>query len=109
MANMPFQPHDKLKQFGIRELAVDSDKVKMINGSVGASWEEVTIPNTPIAVLIINTHLTQYLRFSLDGGTTYFTIFSKGALKLGAEITSFYLYGEGASTTYDVLYFELES
>ncbi len=105
---MPFQPFDKLKQFGFRELAVSSDKVKMVNGSVGAAWTAETIPTTPIALLIINTHDSQYLRVSLDEGTTYFTIFSKAALKMGAAITTLYVYGEGAATTYDIIYFEQE-
>lgn len=104
----PFSPHDRLKQFGFREIPVDLDKIFMSNGSVGASWTEVTLNKTPQVFIILNTHSSQYLRFSTNGGTTYFTLFPQTGLKVGTKGTSFHLYGENADTTYDIIGFEID-
>lgn len=91
--NDPFLPYDRMKQVGIREIPVDTDKIFMINGSVGASWTEQTFDVTPIVWLIQNTHASQDLRMSLDGGSTYFTLFPLSGIKMGAKTTSLHVYG----------------
>lgn len=103
----PFFPHDKLKQVGIWEIPIDSDKVFMINFSVGSSWTEQELGVTPQVFLIQNTHVSQNLRISFDEGTTYFTLFPKTGLKIGLKITSVYVWGSGDSTTYDIIGFEV--
>ena len=106
---MPFQPYDRLKQFGFRELSVAEDKVFMKNGSIGASWTQVDFDETAQVFVILNTHSSQYLRFSLESdGATYMTIFPKAALKVGSKLGTIYLYGEGAATTYDIIGFYLD-
>ena len=102
----PFQPQDRLKQFGVRDIPVPSDQVFMQNGSVGDSWTEITLSKTPQVFIIQNTHGSQYIRISFDGGTTYFTLFPQTGLKIGTKGTSFHLYGQGADTTYDIIGFE---
>lgn len=105
----PFQPYDRLKQFGYREIPVEEDKVFMKNGSVGAAWTEVTFDETAQLIVILNTHASQSLRFSLESdGASYITIFSHDALKVGSKLGTIYMYGEGAATTYDIIGFYLD-
>ena len=106
MTQQPFLPYDRLKQVGFREIPVDADKIFIINGSVGSVWTEQEFSATPIVWLIQNTHASQDLRISFDGGSTYFTLFSKSGIVIGAKNTAVYVYGTGAATTYDIIGFE---
>lgn len=80
-------------------------RLRHASGSVGTVAEKVSI-NRGLGqyIRLSNTHATQGLQVSFDGGRSYYTI-SAGdpPLDVVALFHFFYVKGTGASTTYEGL------
>ncbi len=75
------------------------------SGTVGTTpVDTVTPASTTKSILIENTHATQNILISLDGGSNWKTIRPYGVLSLDVAVTSFQVKGSGASTTYEGIY-----
>ena len=102
---------DNLTQEEYKQLAAIENKggiPRHYNGTVGVTPERKVLDNSTYVErgILLNTHATQNLLISFDGGNNYFTIFSKTALILEPfAAMECYLKGSGASTTYEMLLF----
>ena len=81
-------------------------KVEHHNGTISTTKAQVT-PTAADAkimtVLIQNTHASNTLQVSFDASTNWFTIAAGKSLAVGADVTSFWVIGSGAGTTYESL------
>lgn len=73
------------------------------NGSVGAVATTITPTDMLHSALIHNTHATQTLHASFDGGTTDMTIDADQSLSVPDNSYSYLVHGSGAATTYEIL------
>ena len=76
---------------------------KHYNGSAGVSNTNIPFAVISKSIFITNTHATQTLQVSFDGGTLYYDIESGESVGLDAAHTSIDVKASGAGTTYQIL------
>jgi len=82
-----------------------SGVAKHYNGSVDASNDPITVGLTK-RVIIQNTHASQSLSVSFDGGSKYFTLAAGKSLDIDVETVQIDVLGSGVGTTYEILVLE---
>ena len=77
-----------------------------ITGSVAATpIDVINLDSYTSQIHINNTHATQSLLVSFDGGVNWFTIFAKTTLTLDTlTCNNLQVKGSGSATTYEILY-----
>ena len=73
------------------------------NGTVGTSAATVTFSETSKSVLFRNTHATNDLLISFDGGSTFFTVPPGETMSIDGAAASVDVKGSAAGTTFEGL------
>ncbi len=87
----------------LRAITVSGNIAEHFNGVVGIAVQQISFTNTSNAMLIRNTHDTQDLFISFDGGNNFFGLGAGEDLSLDIELDSIHLYGSGVDTSYEII------
>ncbi len=98
---------DKLTQAErkqIHEIRNKGGEVRHENGTISTSSTRVKIDPSIEIFIISNTHASQDLLVSFDGGTNFFTVAAVSSLTMErARVGQLHLKGSGSGTTYEII------
>lgn len=89
--------------YRLRDKSWSDCLVEHSNGSAGVADVTITPTSMLQSALIHNTHISQTLSVSFDGGSTYTVLDPDQSLSLPDNSYSFIVKGSAAATTYEIL------
>lgn len=93
----------------LQAITLSGNFAEHFNGNVGLVAAEIVFSSTSKTLCVKNTHGTNDLYVSLDGGSNYATLKTYDYLSADIELDSIFVKGSGVGTTYEIIAAEISS